>query len=205
MRELMNASFLSLFVACFAMPVLRMAQNPSATSPAVPGQSEPGTESSGARIGFVSIQQVLATCEEGKAESAMWQQWAEARRVELQNRQKELDALKTKLDVQGTRLTEDALAELGDDIEVQETSLQRAQQDTQREADKRQQRFANSIYRKALPIIEKIARQKKLDSVFFIDQNRDAFINPSLMITDEVIKAFDAAYPAEAAENPIKK
>ena len=72
----------------------------------------------------------------------------------------------------------------------------------QREADRRQRRLANTVYQKALPVIEKIAEERNLDSVFFVDGNRDAYIKPSLLITEEVIEAYDAAYAIEDGVPP---
>jgi hypothetical protein len=38
-----------------------------------------------------------------------------------------------------------------------------------------------------------------LSAVVYINPTRDAWVDPSLIITDEVIKAYNAAYPATAA------
>jgi len=205
MRKLIDPKSVSVFLAGLAMPLVFMAQNPPAQN--LPGGAQPSAPAAiaPARIAFVSIQQVIAICEEGKGENAILQQWAEKKRAELQSIQKELDTLRNQLDVQGTKLTEEARAELLDAIDTKDTLLQRSQQDTQKEAEKRQQRLTGSIYRKVLPVIEKMAKERNLDSVFFIDGNRDAYANPSLLVTDEVIKAYNAAYPAANAGQPIKK
>jgi hypothetical protein len=53
-----------------------------------------------------------------------------------------------------------------------------------------------------LPVIEKIAKEKDLSAVLYINPTRDAYIEPSLLITDEVIKGYNLAYPAGAAKAP---
>ncbi len=193
-----------LFACALATAILGSAQNPP-QNPASVSQPSTSPSKNTARIGFVSIQQLIASSDEGQNENAIWQQWAERKRAELQAIQKEVDTLKTQLDVQGTILTEEARTDLMDSIEAKETLLQRAQQDTERESDKRRQRITNTIYRKVLPVIARLAKEKGLDSVFFMDPNRDAYGNPVLLITDDVINAYNTAYPVAKAEPPVKK
>ncbi len=205
MSELKSPACLSIFALILSIPVSGFAQNPLAQMP--PSVAQPSTPSAfaPARIAFVNIQQLIAVSEEGKNESSKWQQWAEKKRAELQSMQKELDALRNKLEVQGPKLTEDARADLADLIDAKDTLLQRAQQDSQKESDKRRQRLADTIYRKALPVLAKLAKENNLDLVLFIDGNRDAYISPSLIVTDAVIQAYNAAYPVAQGEVPVKK
>jgi hypothetical protein len=57
-----------------------------------------------------------------------------------------------------------------------------------------------------LPVIEKLAKEKGLSAVVYINPSRDAYVDPSLVITEEVIKAYNTAYPAKApAAAPAKK
>ena len=192
--------YLLIFAAMMAIIFLQLTQILIAAE-----QSSSTTAMTPSRIAYVNIQQVIANCEEGKREADNFQQWAEKKQTELQSIQKELKELQERLKVQADKLTEDARFELEDTIETKGTLFQRIQQDSQNEADKRQRRFTNTIYQKALPIIQKMAEEKGLDLVHFFDINRDAYIRPSMFITDEVIKAYNVAYPIENTGQPIKK
>ena len=205
MDVLAGSKCVFIIVAILVIPNIGMAQNPPAQYPPTLPQSAVSSAINPARIAFVGMQKVIATCDEGKDESAKFQQWAEKKRAEIQSLQKEIDTLKSRLDIQGSRLTEEARNDLASTIDTKEIALQRVQQDSQKEADSRRQRLTNAIYRKAIPVIAKLAKEKNLDSVFFLDQNRDAYINPSLVITDEVIKAYNADYPTVNLVQPIKK
>lgn len=189
----------SVVVALLTILLVASAQNISAQDSPASVQALSNFSNS-AKIAFVGMQQVIATCDEGRDETARFQQWAEKRRSELQVLQKEIDALKSQLEVQGAKLTDEARNELADKIDAKETSLQRSQQDSQKEADKLQQRATEVIYKKAVAVIDKLANDRNLDCVFFLDQNRDGYIKPSLIITDEVVKAYNAAYPVNAAQ-----
>ena len=192
-KVLKTGKWVSIFAVAFALSILVVAKNSAAQNNTDLARSS--VLPSPARVAFVDIQKVITACEEGKAESAKWQQWSEEQRAALQTMQKELDALKNQLDIQGAKLTDEARGDLESNIEAKQLLLQRTQQDTQREADRREERITNSMYRKVLPVIAKIAEEKYLDSVHFVDPNRDAYIRPSLMITDEVIKAYNEAHP----------
>lgn len=201
---LKNVSFL---VAILALAIWGVAQNPPATNPPPAVQSPAPVALGPAKIAFVNIQQAIAACDEGKDEMARWSQYADKMSAELQARQKELESLRTQFEIQSSKLSDEARADLADSIDTKDTSFQRLQQDTQKDADKRRQRFQSRIFRKTLPVIAKIAKEKALSSVHFIDETRDGYIDPSLVITDEVVRAYNQAYPvgAVALQPPAKK
>jgi hypothetical protein len=53
-----------------------------------------------------------------------------------------------------------------------------------------------------LPVVEKIAKEKNLSAVVYINPQRDAYIDPALVITDEVIKAYNLANPVATPKAP---
>lgn len=197
MKKLMSTKYFPIYAVVLAIPFLLPAQNPTGDKLSVETRSSANVVDIPAAIAFINIQQVIAACEEGKRENDDWQHWAEKKQSELEEIRKERDDLKNKLDIQGDKLIEEARLDLVDIIDAKDILLQRGQQDVQREADRRQRRLANTVYQKVLPVIEKIAEERSLDSVFFIDGNRDAYIRPSLLVTEEVIDAYNAAYPIE--------
>lgn len=195
MRLLKSYKSPIVYSALFALILPLMIQNLSAQTLKDVEIEQETASTKPFKIAYVNIQEVIVKCAEGKNESVLFQRWVENKQADLQNIQNELNDLKDKLKVQGDKLTENARFELEDSVEAKNTLLQRTQQDLQKEADKRQLRISNTIYQKTLPIIEKIAEDKELDVVHFYNADRDAFVRPSLFITDEVIKAYDLKYP----------
>jgi Skp family chaperone for outer membrane proteins len=184
-----------LFVLCLlALPVWGAAQDPQVAKPPATKAATPAVIGP-AKIAFVNIQQVVATCEEGKREDASLQQYISVKSEELQKMQKEVETLKNTYDIQGTKLTDEARQDLLQQIDAKDTQLQRFQEDTQKDIDNRRQRWQNTIARKIIDVINKIAKEKDLSWVKFIDPNQDGYINESLIITDEVIKAYNEAHP----------
>ncbi|MGA2264161.1 MAG: OmpH family outer membrane protein [Acidobacteriota bacterium] len=193
-----------------ALPVLGAAQNPPQNPPATPPPPAPQAAApvviGPAKIAFVSIQQAIANCDEGKREAAILGQYVEQKNAENIKLQKEVETLKNQLDIQGSKLSDDARADLSDQIDLKDTNLQRFQQDTQKDIENRRQKLQNMIGRKMLPVIEKVAKEKGVDVVQFVDvANVFGYVSPSLVITDDIVKAYNVAYPAAAAPAPIKK
>ena len=190
----------SIFFGAILVPISGLAQNPpAAQQPTTPA---PAAVIGTAKIAWLNLEQAIFNCEEGKQEFSKVQQFVEKKNAELEGMRKESDTLKSQLQVQGAKLTDEARTDLEDQIETRDTTLQRFQQDTQKEIDARRVKTTNYIGRKMLPVIEKIAKEKGLSAVVYINPQRDAWVDPSLIITDEVIRAYNAAYPLGAARAP---
>jgi outer membrane protein len=193
------------FAMLLALPMLCSAQNPPAATPA-PAQAAAPAVIVPAKIAFVNIQQAIAVCDEGKRESAVLQQYVDAKSAELQKLQKELEALKTTLEVQGSKLNDDARADLADQIETKDTNLTRFQQDTQKDIDNRRQKLQNAIARKMLTVMEKVAKEKGANVIQFLDVAQIfGYVDPSLVVTEDVVKAYNQAFPAATAAPAAKK
>jgi Skp family chaperone for outer membrane proteins len=197
MSRLISSLFLGVIML---MPALVKAQNPPAAQPAA-ASAQPAVIGA-AKIAWLNLEAAIFNCDEGKQEFSKVQAFVEQKNSELEALRKKSEALKNQLNIQSTKLTDDARADLEEQIETTDTSLQRFQQDTQKDIDSRRVKTTNYIGRKMLPVIEKIAKEKGLSAVVYLNPSRDAWVDPSLVITDEVIKAYNAAYPATAAKAP---
>ena len=178
------------------VPALAMAQAPAAAPAA------PATTIGPAKIAWLNLEQAIFNCDDGKREFSEVQKFVDKKNSELEALRKETETLRSQLQVQGSKLTDEARADLEEQIESKDTTLQRFQQDTQKEIDARRVRVTNSVGRKMLPVIEKIAKEKGLSAVVYINPQRDAWIDPGLIITEEVVRGYNQAYPAGAAAKP---
>jgi outer membrane protein len=200
----MSRKTILILTILLALPMLCAAQNPTTTPPAA--KEAAPVVIGPAKIAFLNIQQAIVTCDEGKKESSLLQGYVDSKSSELQKMQKALEALKTQLEVQGPKLTDEARADLSDQIESQDTSVQRFQQDTQKDIDARRQKLQNAIARKMLPVIEKVAKEKGVQVVQFLDVAQIfGYVEPSLVITEDVIKAYNTTYPVAGAVPAVKK
>ena len=154
------------------------------------------------KIGWMSVDQAITACDEGVRTINDIQKFVDTKNSELDAIRREAEDLRTKLEVQGSKLTDEALMDLQEKASVQEIILQRFSEDTQRDIDSRKQRLYATISAKMVPIIEKVAIEKGLDAVTIFDPQRDAWVNPALNVTEDIIKAYNQAYPAGAPTMP---
>jgi Skp family chaperone for outer membrane proteins len=202
----MSRKTILILAILLALPMLCAAQNPPTPTPPPAAKEAAPVVIVPAKIAYVSIQQAIAVCDEGKKESSVLQGYVDSKSAELQKMQKTLEALRTQLEVQGSKLTDEARADLSDQIDSQDTAVQRFQQDTQKDIDNRRQKLQNGIARKMLPVIEKVAKDRGLQVVQFLDVAQIfGYIDPSLVITDDVVKAYNSTYPVTGVAPATKK
>jgi outer membrane protein len=193
----MNRLLLSILFAAILIPVLGMAQTPSQT-PAAQAPVVIGT----AKIAWMNLEQAVLTTDEGKNMVAEIQKYVETKNTENNNLRKELDTLRNQLEIQGSKLTDEARTELEEQIESKDTGLQRFQQDTQKDIENRRLKMTNYLARRMQPIIETIAKGKGLSAILIFNSSRDAYVDPSLNVTDEIVKAYNQANGAGAKAAP---
>jgi outer membrane protein len=182
-----------LFAALW-LPMIGMAQT------STPAPAPPPFPSTPAKIAWIDLDTAIFNCDQGKKEFGDLQKYLDAKKVEMDNLRKELETLQRQLDAQGSKLTDDARADLEEQLETKNTNLQRFQQDAQKDVDARRQRIGNTIGKKMLPVIEKVAKEKSIGAVAIFNPNRDAYVDPSLVITEDVVKSFNQTYAAGAAK-----
>ena len=117
------------------------------------------------KIVWLNVESAILSTDEGKKEFAVIQKFVDDKTAEMASMRSEFDSLKNQLSVQGSKLTDEARADLQYQISVKETDLQRFQQDTQREIDNRRDRATSGILKKLETVIDKVAREKGLDAV----------------------------------------
>lgn len=155
------------------------------------------------KIAWINMETAILSCDEGKNEFAEIQKYVEGKSADLDAKRKEYESLKNQLSVQGSKLNDEARADLEYQITVKETQIQRFQQDTQAEINSKRDRVTNYIIKRLQLVIDKVAREKGLAAVMVFNPNRDAWIDPTLDITDELVKAYNATHPVAAAKEPV--
>jgi len=154
------------------------------------------------KIGWMDAETVIMTCDEGARAFSDIQKFVDTKNNERDNMLRELEDLRAKLEVQAAKLTNEALMDLEEKARGAEITLQRFVDDTQNDITNRRNRIINSISSKMVPIFEKVAIEKGLDAITIFDPQRDAWINPALNVTEDIIKAYNQAYPAGAPTMP---
>jgi outer membrane protein len=155
------------------------------------------------KIVWLNIDTVLFSCDECKNEFGEIQKFVDGKNAELSDLRKEYDSLKNQMSVQGSKLTDEARADLDYQITTKETELQRFSQDTQKEITNKRDRVTNIILKNLQVVVDKFARDRGLSAVLAINPQTDIWIDPALDFTDEIVKAYNAKYPAAPAKKSL--
>ena len=161
----MKSKFLSVLLAIAAtLTFSAFAQTGSAAAPSSGLPNAPSAPSGAAsapvptgpgKVGTINIQDAIFACNEGRRDMDALQKKYEPKQSELKTQNDELEALKKQLDTQGSKLNDDAAANLKKQIEGRQKTFDRNVQDAQEEVGNQQQEIASRILSKMAPVIVK--------------------------------------------------
>lgn len=169
-----------------ALATSALAQTPPAARP-FPADS---------KLAYVDMNRIAAESTEGKAARAKLTQFQDAKKADLQKKQEALQATQQKLTATGTVLSDAARAQLQKDADRLDRELQRAQQDAQEDLTAMNRDLLAEFQRKLMPLINTVAAEKGLHGVFSLADAGLVWYDPSLDITNDVLKRMAAASPA---------
>ena len=170
---------------------------PALTQP--PAAPRPFPE--GAKIAYVDLQRIAQNSAEGKAAATKIQGLQKQKLGEIQEKNKQVEELRKKLEQGGTVLSDAARGQIEKDIDRTSRELQFMQQSAQAEAEQLERELNAEFQRKLNPILEQVGKEKGLHMLFSIRDNGAVWADTGLDLSEEVIKRFDAATKAA----PVKK
>jgi outer membrane protein len=184
-------------------------QKPAAPAPAPATQKPPAPApptpkfQEGLKYAYVNLQAVAAQSNEGKAAAEKLKSFQDQKTRELQDKQKTLQAAQQKLESGGSVLSEAARTQLQSDIDRQQRDLQRLTEDAQQDVQNLAQQVEEDFFRKALPVVTKVAQDKQVHFVFNAAQSGLIWAEPGMDLTAEVIASMNGgAKPAAAPATP---
>jgi outer membrane protein len=173
------------------------AQQPAAPAAAPPTAAAPAPAA--LRMAFVDLQRVAAESTEGKAANGKVQQLTQTKANDISTKQKQLEAANQKLQQGGTVLNDATRGQLQKEVERLTVEIDRLQQDAQAEVQEFQQQQLGDFQEKLKPVVEALVKELGVGLLFSMGDAGAIFVDPSLDITPEVIKRFDAAIAAKGS------
>jgi outer membrane protein len=172
---------------------------PPATPPAVaaPKPQPPAPFPQDAKIAFIDVNLIAGSSAAGKEASKRLSDLTSKKSTEINDRNKQLQALTAKRDAGGGVLNDAARAQLDKDIEKLQRDIQFAQTNAQAELQDLQNELQGEFQKRLLPVIEEVAKEKGLHAVFSIADSGAAYVQPGLNISGEIVKRLDAAAAAK--------
>src|SRR5262245_5139968 len=171
---------------------------PAPAAPAAPAPP-PAKFQDGLKYADVNMQVIASQSAEGRAAAEKLKAAQETKQRELQDKNKNLQAMQQKLDSGGGVLSDAARAQLQNDIDRTQRDLQRASEDAQEELQKLAQQVEEDFTRRVLPIVDKVAKEKQVHFVFNAAQSGLIWADPGMDLTTDVITALNSSGGAKPA------
>ncbi len=154
------------------------------------------------KIGVINSQEVLEKSAEGKRVIARLQEKDKSNQAAVDKLDSEITALQTRLNTGRLTLTEEQLYNLNADLNKKQTDRKRIGEDAGRDFQDLQVKLFNKVQSELIPIIDALGKEKGLEVIFDLAKSGAVYFNPTIDVTAEVIKRYDAS---KAAATPPAK
>ena len=150
------------------------------------------------KIGLVSIQEAILSTAEGKKSMADLQKKYQPRQQEIQNEQRDIQAISDQLQKQAATLGDEEQRRLNRYLEEKQKVLKRATEDYQADTAADRDEMFRRIGQKMVKVIQDFAPKNGYSLVMGSDQVPIYFAASEVDLTDQIVKLYDAANPADA-------
>ena len=148
-----------------------------------------------AKVAVVNFQNaVLSTAEMQKALKDLQVKY-KPRQDAIQKGQQELSDIQTQLNASQGKLSQAGEADLTARGQRKQTQLQRLNDDLTADFDADRDEAVRKASTRMQELLKKVAEEKGLDLI--VDSAAAPFVKPGIEITDQVVAAYDKAYPAK--------
>lgn len=146
------------------------------------------------KIGIINPQEVLQNSLKGKEAIERLKSMQLSKQKRYEAMQKAIDALEK--ETMSPALNQDARDKKTLDLQNKRIEIKRFTEDAQKESMAAQQKEFESIQRDLMPLIEKIAKADGFSLILDLNTAGVTYFEPTIDITDKVVKAYDSASAA---------
>jgi outer membrane protein len=154
------------------------------------------------KIAIVNSSRAFETSVEGKRIAAQMEERGGKIRTDIQKLDDGIRLLENKLTTGRLTMTNEALAGIQADIEKKTTERKRYEEDASRDFQQFQVNLTNKIRGEMVTIIDNLAKERGFDLVLDLGTSGVVTFNPTIDITDEVVRRYDQS---KTAAPPVKK
>ncbi len=145
------------------------------------------------KIGIVNSNEVIQKSTEGKTVMAQLQDTDKSNSSKISAMDEKIRELETKLNTQRLTLTQESILQLTSELERKRTERKRFAEDSLKELQELRYRLFTKVQDEVVPIIEGLGKERNLDIIFDLANSGAVYINPTIDLTEEVIKRYDAS------------
>jgi outer membrane protein len=144
------------------------------------------------KIVYVDLQKALEMTKSGQKVQKEFKGEVDSEQKNIDKKKAEYESLKEGLDKQKTSLNESALREKEDSLISLEKELKRSFQDSQEKLRRKNATLVGDLIKKMRELIEKMGKEEGYQMVLERSSQGLVYADPSLDITEEVVKKFDS-------------
>jgi outer membrane protein len=181
----MKKFLVSMAVAALAIPALAQSSAP-------------------ARVAVIDVNKVLSSSTAGKTAAAKLKQLQEDKMARAQKLDDEIKTLDNDINTKKISLSEEKLTDMAKQLSDKKIAMQRFAQDADRELGEARDRVMADLNQKIMPVVDQIGKEMGLAAIFNKFESGLIYASDAIDITDVVIKRFNDAQGAPAAQ-PAKK
>lgn len=145
------------------------------------------------KIGVVNAQMIIEKTKKGAQIQKKLEALQQAKQKEMQTMQAAIKKLEK--DLLSPALNNDTRGKKNLDLQNKRTNLKRYYEDAQREVQIASQKELADLERQLMPIIESIGKSKGLTMIFDRARSGIVYLDNTVDITNDVVKAVDAKFP----------
>jgi len=144
------------------------------------------------KVGIINSQEILEKSVEGKKAVAQLEEKNRKTQQDLGKLDDQIRQLETRLSTQGLTMTQEAILSLSADLDRKRTERQRMAEDASKEIQELQQRLYLRIQSEVMPLISNLGKERGLDLILDLRAGGVLYFNPTIDLTQELIKRYDA-------------
>jgi outer membrane protein len=154
------------------------------------------------KIAIINSQKAFETSAEGKKALSQLQERENKIKTDLQKMDDAIRLLDNRMNTGRLTMTQEALIALQTDIDKKTTERKRYEEDAARDAQQLSGNLIQKIRVEMVTIIENLAKERGLELVLDTATSGVVTANPTIDITDEVVRRYDQS---RSATPPAKK
>jgi outer membrane protein len=163
-------------------------------------QSAPAAGSSAAgKVGVVDVRNAIVSTSEGKQASAELQSQFASRQTELENLNKQINDVRTRLQACEGKCSQDEMGRLQRQGEFMTKQLDRKNNELQEDVNAAQTEVIDRIGRKMIDVLDRYSRENGYVAVFDSSAQNSPLLykSTSIDLTQEIVRLYDQAYPVK--------
>jgi outer membrane protein len=165
--------------------------------------AQAGGSAAPTKIGVLSVQEAIAATAEGKVAAAQMQAQFGAQQADLENIQKQIQDVASRLNNGSRTLSDDEKARLQRQGEMMQRQLQRKQDDMNDQVTAARADIVDEIGRKMMDVLDHYAKDKGLALVLDSSAQGTPVVYGSMQldITQDIVHLYDQQYPVKSSSS----